>query len=300
MIQWGLSMIESDEIESFLCHNLDWREVRNHLDHSGVALLRGHFYTLGQFESFAGQGMTRFHQPATRIHARAGSVDGFTSRVAKDSRLLSHAEGYYRPCLSPPDVCLFWCQVAPAQGGETSWLDGAALFDALPPDLARRLESEGVVYEAWWSQERWQAEFDVCHAADLCRLLDSDHRCSYELSPVGDLHIFYKINPILVGIDGVKRFVNGMLAHLPEIRHPRCVDTVFNCKPTNKMHWGDGGLISNADVNRLLDAHDAVLNKHRWVDGDLLILDNHRLLHGREMMPVPGERVIYSRFGFWN
>jgi alpha-ketoglutarate-dependent taurine dioxygenase len=42
------------------------------------------------------------------------------------------------------------------------------------------------------------------------------------------------------------------------------------------------------------------LHKHRWRDGDVLFIDNHRFLHGRELMDGESERVIYSRFGYWS
>lgn len=279
----------------------DDAELRSRLLADGLVLLRGAQMTMDRFESILSSQCRAFHQPATRADEQQASHDGYTSRVGRDGRLLGHAEGYYRPCLPPPDVCLFWCEQAPVvEGGETTWLDAAALFDALPRDLSARLADEGVVYEAMWSPERWMAEFPVANMAELRDLLDRDARCRYGQDEQGNLLLFFKTMPVLLGQDGVRRFINGMLAHLPEITHQRYKNTQVYCKVSNRMHWGRGGLISNADVNRMLDAHDAVLNKHRWVDGDLLILDNHRLLHGREMMPVPGERVIYSRFGFWS
>ena len=47
----------------------------------------------------------------------------------------------------------------------------------------------------------------------------------------------------------------------------------------------------------LIDAHDAVQQRHRWRAGDLLVIDNTRVMHGREMTAEPCERVIISRFG---
>jgi len=92
------------------------------------------------------------------------------------------------------------------------------------------------------------------------------------------------------------------LAHLDIIDHPRYQGMSTYCKLGNRMHWGRGGQIETEVINQLLDVHDAVLRKHRWVNGDILVLDNHRLWHGRELLleAETEERLIYSRFGYWS
>lgn len=267
------------------------------LKQDGCVCVRGLVNSVEQFEFLTTSWCRHFHQPATRVSARGRSEDGYSSQVSQNGRLLAHAEAYYRPALPPPDICMFWCEVAPAvHGGETSWFDGAEFHDALPPAVAQRMESEGVVYEAFWPPARWQAEFGVHEVSEVRRLLSADHRCRYTFSDSGDLHLFFKVNPIVLGADGRKRFINGILAHLPKINHPRYLDESIYCKPTNRMHWGAGGEIHADVINLILDAHDSVLRKHRWMSGDLLIVDNHRVMHGRESMAEGGERVIFSRF----
>lgn len=135
-------------------------------------------------------------------------------------------------------------------------------------------------------------------AKSISILLGKKLSCKYTLKADGDLHFFNHINPILCSSDGIPKFINGLLTHLPKITHPRYASRTY-CKLTNKMHWGLGGEIEEASINSLIDAHDAVLNKHRWQDYDLLVLDNHRLLHGREPMVDDGVRIIFSRFGYW-
>ena len=192
----------------------DRASMLDRLQRSGCLCLRGAVHSLAQFEAVTGRWLRQFHQPATRVSTRERSDDGFTSQVAKTGRLLAHAEAYYRPCVPPPDICVFWCEVAlSVAGGETSWFDGAEFHDALPAAVAQRLEAEGIVYEALWPVTRWQAEFGVLSIPNLRCLLDADQRCVYTLSGDGDLHLKFKVNPIVVAADGSKRFVNGMLAH---------------------------------------------------------------------------------------
>lgn len=274
--------------------------ARRELSRAGVAVLRGQITSLEQFESLTKGLVSRFHQPATRVDNRGGSLDGFSSRVGVSGTLLGHAEGYYRPCLPPPDVCAFWCERAPmTSGGETFWIDGARLLTALEPQRRDRFAAESITYEFIWPQERWRDEFNVSDVPQLIELLSSDSRCRYKLSDSGLLHLFYTTSAIHHDSDGTPRFINGLLAHLPRITHPRYAAVDVYCKPSNRMHWSSGAELDDETVNALIDAHDAVLQAHRWQDGDLLLLDNHRVLHGRLPMREASERVIFSRFGYW-
>lgn len=276
-------------------------ELKAQLQSSGCILFRNLVHSVGQLETITRDWFGRFHQPATRVNTRGVSVDGYTSQVGTVGNLLGHSEGYYRPCFPPPDVCVFWCKRAPrVQGGETTWLDGAELFNALPANLAERMLQEPIVYESLWSSDRWQAEFNVSDVTALKSLLDADSRCRYSLKEMGnELHLFFRNPGVLTDALGATRFINGLLAHLPDVRHPKYQGKVYH-KPENLMHWGDGGQLDNETIHAMIDAHDSVLHKHRWQDGDLLVLDNHQIMHGRAVMTEPDERVIFSRFGYWN
>lgn len=276
--------------------SFDWRA---RLDAQGVLVIHDFVQSVAHFERLSRAWFPRFHQPATRVNARSASRDGYTSQVSMAGYLLGHAEGYYRPCLPPPDVCVFWCERAPSVlGGETTWIDAAALFQALPGALGQRLLHEPVVYEAQWDLERWQAEFSVENVQQLEKLLNADPRCRYTIRADGVLHLLFQVHAAHVGRDGVARFLNGLLAHLPVVSHSRYAGNTF-CRPVNQMHWATGGVLKVDEIAAIIDAHDSALKKHRWRDGDLLVLDNHRVLHGREAMMGPDQRVIYSRFGYW-
>lgn len=269
------------------------------LGQHGRILLRG-AENLSAVEVLSRRTFARFHQPATRANLRSQDGDGFSSQVGKDTRLLGHAESYYRPCLPPPDVCIFYCEKAPVvAGGETFLIDGAELFRVLPSSIAQRLEIEGIVYECTWLPDRWAVEFGVSDVDDLRRLLDADSCCDYSVNDEQILHLFFKAPAIRVDTHGHRIFINGMLTHLPHIEHRRYADFFTYARPSNRIHWGGGGLLDNDTVCQLIDAHDHVLQKHRWRDGDVLLIDNHRFLHGRELTCGEGERIIYSRFGYW-
>ena len=97
---------------------------------------------------------------------------------------------------------------------------------------------------------------------------------------------------------GAPAFSNGLLAHLPHVSHPRWQGLNAYSKSTNRVFFGDGEEIPEAVIHRLIDIQDEIALNHAWMDNDLLVLDNTRVMHGRRKADGEGERIIRSRFGW--
>lgn len=268
--------------------------LRRRFDEAGWLLLQGQEASSERLTAVARHFCTHFYISASRQ-----SVADSTGEILGECRLLGHAEGFYRPCPSLPDVGLLMCVVPPAgAGGETFLIDGREMLRRIPAPLTERLQSEPIVYESLWPPARWQAEFGVRDADGLHRMLAAYPDCSYTLNEDGLLHIFYRTFAVVPDRHGAPAFLNGALGHLPAIRHPRYTGVETWSVASNRIHWGYGGQWEDDVVNALIDAHDACLRKHRWQAGDLLIFDNHRFLHGREAtLPGSGRRLL-SCFGY--
>lgn len=273
-------------------------EVFAAFERHGVVLLRGHDLDLAAFESLTRDFCRDFYQAGTRQALRQTAGDGFSTEVFRGNFILfGHAEGAYRPYPSPPEVCFFMCLTPPLEaGGETTLIDGAAMLEAIPTGLRRRFEEVGVTYECLWDMERWQAEFGIGTETELKTLLASLPNIRFSLTE-GSLQLFYSTPAITCSRSGVPAFANGVLAHLPQIAHPRYEGLPVYAKATNRVYFGDGELLSDEAVNALIDAHDRVIYRHRWMGNDVLIVDNTRYMHGREMTASPCQRVLVSRFG---
>jgi alpha-ketoglutarate-dependent taurine dioxygenase len=264
----------------------------------GVVLLRGGPFDLQSFETLSRHLCDRFHQVGTRDRRRESGGDGYTTEVfRKNFILLGHSEGAYRPYPPPPDVCMFMCQTAPSvPGGETTVIDGVAMLGEMPEELKGRLMDQGIVYESLWESDRWRAEFGVKSISELQALLAGipEVRCNLEED---NLRLFYHAPAIEPCSSGELAFANGVLAHLPRIEHSRYQNLPVYTKPSNRVYFGDGEELDAVSINALIDAHDNVVFRHRWQRHDVLILDNTRYMHGREMCSRPCERVLLSRFG---
>lgn len=272
--------------------------VRNALEATGVVLLRQVCRTAEDFERLSCALASGFHTVGIRQPLRQTSGDGHTTEVFRNNFiLLGHSEGAYRPWPPVPELCFFMCLKAPVtQGGETTLIDGVGMFEQLPVALQERLRTQGLIFEMLWEPARWRAEFGVETETELAEVLSRIAGARYSLEN-DCLHLFVPMPAIIRTRHGHESFASGLLAHLPEITHPRYAGLPVYVKPSNCVYFGDGQLLDPATVNALIDAHDQVMHRHRWHDDDVLIVDNLRYMHGREMLETPSERILISRFG---
>ena len=275
------------------------KEMLNLFENRGAVLLRGVEFDLRSFEEFSQVICPRFHIPATRKQRRQQLGDGFSTEVYRDNyTLLGHAEGAYKPYPAFPEMAFFLCVVPPAEkGGETTVIDGAEFYKRIPETIRKEFIERGVTYEMTWEKERWQHEFEVDDVDSLIRLLASLPATRYTIHE-DVLHLFYTTRAITHDRHNHLVFANAMLAHLSHITHPSYADKRAYCRPTNRVYWGNGDVISDEVINKLIDIHDAISYAHRWQKNDLLVLDNTRYMHGRNMTEKDCERVLLSRFGW--
>ena len=276
----------------------EFDEARTLLSQYGSVLVRGSNLDPSGFETLTTHFCDRFHHVGARHALRRTEGDGLTTRVpSKNFILLGHSEGYFRPTTFLPDVGFFMCLVAPSEdGGETTLIDGVELLNQLNPALRQRLEQQGVIYEFMWEPARWLAEFDVKNETALRAYLQNFPNARYTLSK-GALHMRFSAPAITYPHEGQAAFANGILAHLPEIDHPRYTGLPVHTKSSNRVYFGNGEPLSGKEINQVIDAHDKVAYRHRWQTGDVLIIDNARYMHGRGMTAAACERILISRFG---
>ncbi len=282
-----------------LLADLDTGSIIRHLRQSGLVLLRGFDINLANFEAITVRFCDRFHNIGTRRSLETSGSDGYTSEVSrKNFNLFSHSEGAYRPWPPPPELCFFNCVQPPGStGGETMLVDGVDFLEKLPGGLRERFDQQGIIYEARWDKERWHTEFAVNCPEELHALLIDHPQCEYQFD--GDaIQVRCHVAAIQTSLGGVPAFANGLLAHLPQISHPRWRGVSVYSKCTNRVFFGDGEEIQEAVIHGLIDIQDEIALNHGWMIDDLLIFDNTRFMHGRRKITNIGERKIGTHFGF--
>jgi len=190
-------------------------------------------------------------------------------------------------CIEAPNV----------PGGETTLVDGIEFFNEMPPDLRKRFESEKITYEVLWEPNRWKAQFRVSSEEELLALLNELETVKFSLNN-GLPHMFYTTSALTKMPNGSYAFSNAILAHLPSCNHTDYKDKKVYCKESNRVYWESGELLSTDIVNKLVTLQDKLKYKHQWQKNDILIFNNLRFMHGREMTQEACNRKLLSRFGY--
>lgn len=277
---------------------LEPQDIMGRLRSTGAVLLPQFEPELQEFEAFTRQFCRDFHRSAARDGLRDLGGDGFTARTPDANfTLLAHTEGSYRP-FDPADLAFFLCLEPPGRpGGETLLVDGRAFLGRMPGRLRSRFEDGGVIFEARWVTERWQAELGVDDAMQLPLVAERYPDFEYALEG-GEMSFRCRRSAIHRDAGGQPVFANAILAHLPAVSHPRYRDARVYTRESNRVSFGDGQPLADEVIDTLIDIQDEVACTHRPQRGDLLIIDNTRVMHGRR--PTQGEcrRVLLTRFGY--
>lgn len=186
-----------------------------------------------------------------------------------------------------PDAALFACLSPPGIGGETLVCDGIALVEALPASLRNALIDRRLVYpQPVWPEllEFWLGTSAPTNA----QLAAPPSACPYSF-----------------------RFANGRWWRLfsrPALHRPLFADAPafgnfllfarFNNGRTGFPLLDDGSAVPDDWLLEIKRAGDALAMPVQWRQGDVLILDNSRFMHGRNAITDAAERQIATFFGY--
>jgi alpha-ketoglutarate-dependent taurine dioxygenase len=191
-----------------------------------------------------------------------------------------------------PSRLYFCCLVAASSGGATPLCDGNALFTDLPPEVRDRFETLGVTYHQHLHGgaglgKSWQQTFETGDRAEVEQFL-RDAEAEFEWTVDGGLRV-RQTRP------GVRRHPTADIPvwfNQADQWHPTGLPPdeaevllALVRDPADLPHWatyGDGSLISGSDFRAVRDAVQRNKLAVAWRPGDLMVVDNMRVLHGRD------------------
>ena len=252
----------------------------------GALLLRGFGADVAAFRGFA----KRFcrtavvnESPGRRPIDEAANihtVDGGTGAFAL------HPELSREPW--KPDAAFFCCLSAPSRGGQTTICDGVALVREMPAVVREALAPRRLLY----IKPTWPTLLDYwlgTPTPDDARLAEPPPECPY----------FFR------------RLPNGMIVRAftrPALHRPMFTDAPafgnfllfarFNNGRPDHPVLDDGHPVPEAWLQAIKAAGDRLAVPIEWRNGDVVMLDNTRFLHGRTAIVDPGERLIATYFGY--
>lgn len=206
---------------------------------------------------------------------------------------LSYSEAY-------PRWVVFYCQVAAEGGGETSIASGVDIYREIRQEVRSAFEERGLRYVRNCRASlglSWQQVFGT-DSREAVESIASTRQMDVEWRDGGrTLRIESERRAVLSLENGEKSWFNQAHLFHPSGLPASTRDALASLFPDPRdlprnCYFGDGEEVPEPyldEIRRALDRHTRLPT---WRQGDLMILDNYRTLHGRR--PFRGERRILT------
>lgn len=188
-----------------------------------------------------------------------------------------------------PDAAFFACLSPPSRGGETTICDGVELVREMPATVRQALEGRRLLHirDVWAGLlEYWLGTRNPPEAL----LAAPPPTCPY---------LFGRIDGALV------RYFTRPALHRPMFNDAPAFGNFllfarFNNNRPDFPVLDDGRPVPEAWLQAIKAAGERITVPIRWRQGDVLMLDNTRFMHGRTEIVDTQERLIASFFGYLN
>jgi alpha-ketoglutarate-dependent taurine dioxygenase len=259
-----------------------------------------------QFTTTIAPSLMSYGERSSPRHVLSGNIYTSTDHPA-DQHILLHNEQSYT--LNWPMKIWFFC-VQPAQeGGRTPIADSRRIYSRLPAPIVEKFAQKQVMYVRNYGDGlglAWQVAFqtdDKRIVEEHCRReaiefewKDGDRLRTKQIRPAVRTHprtretiwfnhaVFFNIH----SLDKAAR--DSLRAGIDDF------DLPFN------TFYGDGSPIERAVVEQIYEVYRQEQVAFDWQAGDILMLDNMLVAHGREPFVAPREIAVamaepYSEFG---
>lgn len=209
----------------------------------------------------------------------------------QDQSIFFHNENSY--AVTWPLHILFFCELSATSGGRTPIADCREVLKHLSAETVGQFSAKGVRYVRNFRKGlgySWEASFQVSSRGELEQFLE----CSgYTWEWHGEhLRTSREANAIVQHPETGESiwFNHAALFHAstlsPELRDMLLLQCGLDGFPLH-CYYGDGSPISDETMAEIRAAYTAASTSFQWRAGDLLLLDNMLMAHGREAYSGP-------------
>lgn len=229
--------------------------------------------------------------PRTQV---AGNVYTSTEQPP-DQEIFLHNENSYRH--EWPQRVFFCCVTSADKGGRTPIADVRRVYARIDPEIRARFAARQVMYVRNFGGGlglSWQQVFQTTDPAVVeayCR--DAGIQCTWR---AGDRLTTRQVRPAIARHPRTGELVwfnHATFFHVstlePTLRQALTSYVAEDDWP-NHVYYGDGQPIEEEVMDHLREAYRTSMRVFEWERGDLLLLDNLLMAHGRE--PFTGARRI--------
>ncbi|MDG4809338.1 AMP-binding protein [Micromonospora sp. WMMD1120] len=272
--------------------DVDPREAVALLADAGFLVLRGFDADIDRFNGFVRKLSSQVVADPARefVGEAAQKVDAGLLPVGLH---LENGNSPFRP-----DLTWFFCQRAAGAGSQTTVCDGYEVWESLPATSRAAWTAQDIVYSRNVSERAWKGlalyllngakGYDDVTLDDLRAFIREPDRT--EVRDNGDGSVYYAHrepavrNPTLLG--GRPAWANSIFG--PSYNYEQPVIT-----------FADGSDIPQALLDEAAKVTEAVTEEVDWQDGDVVVIDNSRVMHGRREILDP-RRVVLNAQSYLN
>jgi alpha-ketoglutarate-dependent taurine dioxygenase len=286
-----------DLAEVVLAHRA---EIDERLIDHGALLFRG--FPVASVEEFARFGTSLSPRPLDYVYRstpRSSVGEGvFTAtEYPADQEIALHCENAYQR--EWPLKLALCCLVAPATGGETPIADLRRVTEAVGQEIVEAFEQRQVRYVRHYRPHLdlpWEVVFqtsDRGELAEFCAAHDIEHAwldaTTLRTAQTAQGTARHPVTGERVLFNQAHLFHRSSLA--PQVS--KSLAELFGADrlPRDAL-FGDGADIPLAHLEAVRGAFRSASVRFRWQRGDVLLIDNMRMAHGRR--PYTGERRVIA------
>lgn len=254
-------------------------EVTGSLARAGALLLRGFAFEDADFSTLT----RRFSDTFFTHGKRKVMLDEQTIEVVPgNQRVAPHQELGYLPFR--PDYLWLLCRTPAREGGRTQVLPADRLFAELTPSTQRLFETTEIVYLHRWHEAMWQGYWPHLDLeAVQTDLRGRDGVTVHADSEPTALRFDYRTSALRRGPGGEPLFLNSILNML---------DVMRKGDATAVVALASGRPVPPEVIEELEAVAARVSVPVEWEPRDVLVVDNHRSLHAREMFSGPRDVLV--------
>lgn len=276
-----------DELE----HDLVWEALGAH----GAILFRGFDIDADGFHAFASRFSRGFLVSPFGDRKAVSDRNELQSVTLGQAGLSLHFEYGNSPVR--PDLLWFYCRRAPVEGagGETLVADGAAIFDRLQPATREALCARRVKYRNFVPPGAFEAILSKNEVigsmmgADVLGALRATHRFTL-VEETARRVAFEFVAPSVVPAGDTGRMIVCQNIFTDAYKKPG--DEEAEGSFSTLVTWEDGSEIDPAILEDLKSAARSLTRGIRWRTGDFVLIDNNRMLHGRNQTRDPLRDIV--------
>ena len=273
----GQQIINQDD-KSIL--EIDREKIISLFKEYGILLFRGFTADTGIFREFSNLFSNNFLDYAGGAFNRRVINDDKTILSVNDfqTEIKLHGEMYYQKNI--PLMLWFFCANPAAKNGETTVCDGRQFFAELSNSTKELFSQKQLKFTAKMNQEEWQRKYktdDVNELKEICQKNDT-HLTIYEDQSILIQYICPVVIPSRCGKYQI--FINSLLPGMQ----------------LNPDLWkfDDNSKIPDELMKELNGIAERITTNIDWQKGDILMIDNTRVMHGRRAF-TDETREIYIR-----